>query len=103
MKTELIKQYTENLLNIYTKELLKNCDYDYILVLNNQEESQVINNILYTNYQDFYKHDYLKYSIPPIRKPRKLLTYNDGFNISGWIWRKEWIGSQEEKEQKEER
>lgn len=81
MKTELIKQYTENLLNIYTKELLKNCDYDYILVLNNQEESQVINDILYTNYQDFYKHDYLKYSIPPIRKPRKLLTYNDGFNI----------------------
>ena len=60
---------------------MKNCDYDYILVLNNQEESQVINNILYTNYQDFYKHDYLKYSIPPIRKPRKLLTYNDGFNI----------------------
>ena len=60
MKTELIKQYTENLLNIYTKELLKNCDYNYILVLNNQEESQVINNILYTNYQDFYKHDYLK-------------------------------------------
>ena len=56
MKTELIKQYTENLLNIYTKELLKNCDYNYILVLNNQEESQVINNILYTNYQDFYKH-----------------------------------------------
>ena len=49
MKTELIKQYTENLLNIYTKELLKNCDYNYILVLNNQEESQVINNILYTN------------------------------------------------------
>ena len=81
MKEKLIKQYTENLLNIYEKDVLKNCDYDYILILNNQEKSQVMNNILYTNYQDFYKQDYLKYPIRPIRKPHKLLTYSDGLKI----------------------
>lgn len=81
MKQQLIKQYKERLLNIYDSTLLKESTYDYILILKDQEKDEIINNILLTNYQNFYQHDYLKINIPALRKPRKLLTYQEGIDI----------------------
>ncbi len=81
MKEELIKQYQNQLLNIYEKQFLKNCSYDYILVLKDLEKSYENNRILYTNYKDFFSHDYLTIPIPTYRKPRKLLTYFECFKI----------------------
>ena len=80
MKDLFIQKYQKQMLNIYEKSFLKNCDYDYVVVLNDQKE-EVIDRILYTNYTDFYKKDLLKYPIPPIRKPHKLLTYHEGMKI----------------------
>ena len=77
MKEDLINQYSQTLINIYPKEYLKNCLYDYIVVLKDQENPIEKNNILYTNYQDFFNHDYFIYPIPVYRKPRKLLTYQE--------------------------
>lgn len=37
MKEDLINQYSQTLINIYPKEYLKNCLYDYIVVLKDQE------------------------------------------------------------------
>ena len=81
MKEDLINQYSQTLINIYPKKYLKNCLYDYIVVLKNQENPIEKNNILYTNYQDFFKHDYLIYPIPVYRKPHKLLTYQESMTI----------------------
>ena len=37
MKEDLINQYSQTLINIYPKKYLKNCLYDYIVVLKDQE------------------------------------------------------------------
>ncbi|MEG0368310.1 MAG: pyridoxamine 5'-phosphate oxidase family protein [Coprobacillus sp.] len=80
MKKELIKKYKDSLLNIYSQEQLSNCPYDYVLVFKEHEE-EVKDNILLTNYQSFFEHHYLQLLIEPIRKPLKLLTYQDGMQI----------------------
>lgn len=81
MKNILIEKYKETLLNIYEQSLLQNCSYDFIVVLKNQEDDFIEDNILYTNYKNFFNNHYLKLSVPPIRKPRKLLTYQEGLDI----------------------
>lgn len=81
MREKLIQQFQDNLLNIYDSSFLKNCSYQYILVLKDLKEPYVDQNILYTHYHDFYSHDYLKYPIPAIRKPHKLQTYQQGIDL----------------------
>lgn len=81
MKKQLINQYKNILLNIYAKEDIIHCPYDYILVCKDLKEPYVDNHILLTTYQDFYNNYQLKYPIPPIRKPRKLLTYQQSMEI----------------------
>lgn len=81
MKKELIKKYPDQLLNVYHNAFLKHCPYDYVVVLKDKIEDEIKDHILYTNYQNFYTYDYLKYPIPPIRKPHKLLTYMEGIHI----------------------
>ena len=80
MKKELLEKYKTTVLNIYSKEQLNNCPYDYVLVFKEQEET-VIDNMLLINYKDFFEKGYLKLNLQPIRKPGKLLTYQDGMNI----------------------
>lgn len=81
MKDELIQQFQDTLLNIYDTQFLKNCSYKYIVVLKDLKKPYIHQNILYTNYADFYTHNYLKYPIPAIRKPHKLLSYQQGIEI----------------------
>lgn len=81
MKTKLINQYQETLINIYPKEFIKSCPYDYIIVLKDLENSYEENNILFTSYQDFFHQFNFIYPMPPIRKPRKLLTYRESMDI----------------------
>lgn len=79
MKEKIIKKYQDSLLNIYEQAFLKNCPYNYVVVFKNGEE-YVENNILYTSYERFYQHNF-KMKIPPIRKTKKLLTYQEGMDI----------------------
>lgn len=81
MKDKLLLKYKNECLNVYSQDELKKCSYDYIIVFKELTKSYVNDNILYTNYESFFAHDYLKYPIPPIRKPKKLLTYESGIDI----------------------
>lgn len=81
MKEELLLQYMDQCLNVYSQDDLQNCSYDYIVVFKDLEKSYVKNNILFTFYQDIFDKHYLKYPIPAIRKPKKLLTFHDGIEI----------------------
>lgn len=77
---KIIEQYKEKLIHIYPKELLKNKDYDYLLVF---KEDIAINDpkILVYNYNDDFENE-LTISLPDkIRKPRKLLTYHECLEI----------------------
>ncbi|MEG0593078.1 MAG: pyridoxamine 5'-phosphate oxidase family protein [Coprobacillus sp.] len=80
MKQQLIERYKETLLNIYAKEQLNDCPYNYVLVFKEHDE-EVIDNILLISYKDFFNKSYLKLPVSAIRKPNKLLTYQDGLNI----------------------
>lgn len=80
MKTKIIEKYKDSLLNIYDQTLLKNCPYDYVVVLKDVKE-HIEDNILYTTYDNFYNHKEFKMIIPPIRKTKKLLTYQEGIDI----------------------
>lgn len=80
MKDKLIEKYKETLLNIYDQTQLKNCMYDYVLVFKEHNE-EVIDNILLIGYKEFFTKDYLKLPLQSIRKPVKLLTYQEGMNI----------------------
>lgn len=80
MKEKIIQEYQDSLLNIYHQSFLKNCTYDYVVVLKEGEEF-IKDNILFVNYHDFYnKHDF-QMIIPPIRKEKKLLTYQNGLDL----------------------
>lgn len=81
MKEKLLLKYKDKCLNVYSQDELKNCSYDFVVVLKDLTESYIDNNILYINYDSFFTHDYLKYPIPAIRKPKKLLTYASGMDI----------------------
>ena len=80
MKNTLFKKYKDTVLNIYSKDQLNHCQYDYVLVFKEQEET-IKDNMLFIAYKDFHKREYLKLNIPAIRKPNKLLTYQEGMNI----------------------
>lgn len=76
----IIKQYKDHLIHIYPKEVLKNKNYDYLLVFKEKIE---INNprILVYDYSDDFEKE-LTISLPDkIRKPRKLLTYNECLEV----------------------
>lgn len=81
MKEKLLLKYKNECLNVYSQDELKNCSYDFIVILKDLKESYVDHNILFTYYESFFANDYLKYPIPAIRKPKKLLTYESGMDI----------------------
>lgn len=80
MKEKIKENYKDSLLNIYDSSILNNCPYDYVVVLNEGEE-KVVSNIMYTTYDQFYKHKEFEFPIPAIRKAKKLLTYQEGLEI----------------------
>ena len=75
----LLKQYQDNIIHIYLKQLLKNKNYDYMLVVKEKFETQ--ENILIYSYEENFEQE-LNITIPDkIRKPRKLLTYHECLEV----------------------
>lgn len=81
MKDQILKENKKTILNVYHKDFLKNCSYEYVAVIKDLEEDECVDGVYYTNYQRFFEQFELLYPIPPIRKVHKLLTYQQGIDI----------------------
>ena len=81
MKDTLLATYKDTVLNVYTQDFLKSDEYEYVVCFKELEKEYVENGVLHIGYDELFKIDLLKYPIPPIRKTRKLLSYEYGLSI----------------------